>query len=114
MRLRLLPLLALALACSQSESSDDPQATLVKRGKQVFETNCTACHAFDPTQPGPVGPPIAGSSLELVRAKVVHNEYPPGYTPKRTTKAMIPLTHLEPDVPAIAAYLESLGGSKAQ
>ena len=108
----LLPLLLVALACSQGERSD-PQAALVQRGKQVFQTNCTACHAQDPTQAGPVGPAIAGSPLPLLEAKVLRNEYPPGYTPKRTTKAMIPLAHLEPELPAIAAYLESLdGGAK--
>jgi len=111
MRLRLVPLLLLAAcACSQREPSD-PQAALVQHGKQIFQTNCTACHAQDPRQPGPVGPPIAGSPLPLLEAKVLHNEYPPGYTPKRTTRAMIPLAHLEPELPAIAAYLQSLDGN---
>ena len=100
-----LILLALAaVACSQGESSDS-QAALAKRGEQVFLSNCTACHAHDPSEPGPVGPPIAGASLALLEAKVLRNEYPPGYTPKRDTKAMVPLAHLEPELPALAAYL---------
>jgi mono/diheme cytochrome c family protein len=93
-----------ALACSQGGPSD-PQAALVKRGEQVYLNNCTACHARKPSEPGPVGPPVAGSALELLEAKVLRNEYPPGYTPKRDTKAMIPLAHLEPELPAIAAFL---------
>jgi len=102
---RLVPLvLGAALACSQGESRD-PEGARLKRGEQVFLNNCTACHARDPNEPGPVGPPIAGSSLELLQAKVLHNEYPPGYTPKRDTRAMIPLAHLEPELPALAAYL---------
>jgi mono/diheme cytochrome c family protein len=106
MRLRLALSLALgaALACS-GEESGDPQAALVKRGQQVYATNCTACHAPLPTQAGPVGPAIAGAPLALLEAKVLRNEYPPGYTPKRDTKAMIPLAHLEPELPALAAYL---------
>lgn len=100
-----LPLaLVAALACSQGDSSD-PQAALVKRGEQVYLNNCTACHARTPSEPGPVGPPIAGSPLELLQAKVLRNEYPPGYTPKRDTQAMIPLAHLESELPAIAAFL---------
>jgi mono/diheme cytochrome c family protein len=95
----------LALACSEGEASD-PQVALAKRGEQVFQIHCTACHARNPAQPGPVGPPIAGASLELLQAKVLRNEYPPGYEPKRDTKAMIPLVHLEPELPALAAYLE--------
>ena len=100
--LLLLPL----LACSQSEAGG-PEAALAKRGEQVFQVNCTACHARDPRSDGPVGPPVAGASLELLQAKVLRNEYPPGYTPKRDTQAMIPLKHLEPELPALAAYLEA-------
>lgn len=108
----LLPLLLVVTACSQGKANDS-QAELVKRGQVVFQTNCTACHAQDPRQPGPIGPPIAGSPLALLETKVLRNEYPPGYTPKRTTKAMIPLAHLESELPAIAAYLGSLdGGTK--
>jgi mono/diheme cytochrome c family protein len=105
MRPRWLILLALgAAACSQGEPSD-PQAALAKRGEQVFLNNCTACHARSPSEDGPVGPPVAGTSLELLEAKVLRNEYPHGYAPKRDTKAMIPLAHLEPELPALAAYL---------
>ena len=104
MRLCLAPLLVLAVACSQSEPPD-AQAALVKRGEQVYSINCTACHSPLPTQAGPVGPPVAGSTLTLLEAKVLRNEYPPGYTPKRDTKAMVPLAHLEPELPALAAYL---------
>ena len=92
------------VACGGGE--DDPGAALAKRGGVVYDTNCTACHARDPGQKGPVGPAIADSSLELLEYKVLRNEYPPGYTPKRDTKAMIPLVHLEKDLPAIHAFLE--------
>jgi mono/diheme cytochrome c family protein len=110
MRSRLALLLAIAalLACSPGEEGE-PQAALAKRGAQVYQSNCTACHALDPAQPGPVGPPIAGSPLALLEAKVLRNEYPPGYTPKRDTKAMIPLVHLAPELPAIAAFLGEAG-----
>jgi mono/diheme cytochrome c family protein len=96
-------------ACSRSDSSGDANAALVARGKSVYETNCTACHARDPRVDGPVGPANACATPELVTAKVLRNEYPPGYVPKRDTRAMIPLAHLEKDLPALAAYLQSLG-----
>ena len=45
---------ALALAgCGQEKLS--PEA---ERGRTVYTSQCTACHAFDPSQPGPVGPEI--------------------------------------------------------
>ena len=78
-----------------------------ERGKQVYQSVCIACHAYDPTQDGAAGPALAGSSLELLEAKVLRNEYPPGYTPKRATGNMVPLPHLEKDLPSLAAYLAS-------
>ena len=99
-----LPLLA---ACSAGD--DDAQAALVRRGKVVFETNCTACHARDPRDDGPLGPANACASSALIEAKVLRNEYPPGYVPKRDTRAMAPLPHLAKDLPALAAYLQSFG-----
>jgi len=108
MQLRLALPLALVFACSAGEESD-LQAALAKRGEQVYQSNCTACHALDPAQTGPVGPPVAGSSLALLEAKVLRNEYPPGYTPKGETQAMIPLVHLAPELPALAAFLAKSG-----
>lgn len=100
--------LALALplaACGGGgEDSNDP----VARGRSVYLSNCVACHNQNPKLVGPIGPEVAGASLELLQAKVMRNEYPPGYTPKRPTAAMVPLPHLEPDLPALAAYLESV------
>jgi mono/diheme cytochrome c family protein len=99
---------ALGLGCSGGEAAGS-KAALVKRGKVVFETNCIACHAPDPRRDGPVGPANACSSAALLAAKVLRNEYPPGYTPKRDTRAMAPLPHLEKELPALAAYLQSMG-----
>lgn len=95
-------------ACSSGEPGDE-KAALVKRGKVVYETNCSACHSPDPRKDGPVGPANACASAELLAAKVLRNEYPPGYAPKRDTRAMVPLPHLEKEIPALAAYLRSLG-----
>jgi mono/diheme cytochrome c family protein len=100
------PLALVVLACSAGEESD-PATALAKRGEQVYLSNCTACHALDPKQAGPVGPPVADSSLALLEAKVLRNTYPPGYTPQRDSQAMIPLVHLAPELPALAAFLAS-------
>ena len=102
-------LVALALGAAAGGcdgGAENPNAALVRRGETVYQTTCTACHARDPGQKGPVGPAIAGSSLELLESKVLRNEYPPGYTPKRDTQAMVPLVHVEKDLPAVHAYLD--------
>jgi mono/diheme cytochrome c family protein len=94
-------MVALALGgCEQDTLSAD-----ARRGRQVYMSQCTACHASDPSQPGPIGPDIKGSSRELLEAKVLHGTYPPGYTPKRPTKVMVPIPAVAPEIPALAEYL---------
>ncbi|MFZ5477840.1 MAG: c-type cytochrome [Myxococcota bacterium] len=97
----MLPILLL-IACGPGESLS-PEAA---RGKQVYQTHCTSCHHADPAKTGPVGPAIKGSSRELLEARVIRGEYPPGYTPKRTTTLMPALPQLKDDVHALAAYLQ--------
>lgn len=88
-----------------SGESTGGELDLAGQGKSIYGQVCIACHAMDPNQEGALGPAIAGSSLPLLEAKVLHNEYPEGYTPQRTTKNMVPLAYLEKDLPALAAYL---------
>ena len=80
---------------------------LVAAGRSVYMANCIACHSMTPTQDGALGPAVGGASLELLEARVLRGEYPEGYTPKRPSRVMIPLPHLEPKLPELAAYLGS-------
>src|SRR5256885_14814642 len=56
----------------------DPEA---ERGRQGYLAQCTACHATDPAQAGPVGPPLQGSTRELPESKDLRGTCPPGYRP---------------------------------
>ena len=78
---------------------------LIARGERVYNVNCIACHHRDPRQDGGLGPPVAGASRELLEARVLRAEYPPGYTPKQDTRLMVPLKHLEPEIEALTAFL---------
>ena len=49
---------------------------------------------------------MKGSSRELLEARVVQGNYPPGYTPKRPSKVMPPRPDLAPSIPDLAAYLQ--------
>ncbi|MGK5083029.1 cytochrome c [Bdellovibrionota bacterium FG-1] len=82
-----------------------PQQALTERGRTVYLTNCTACHNRDPHQAGALGPDIWGSSLELIRNRVMSGQYPPGYQPKRVTQVMQPLPHLKAEIEALHAFL---------
>ena len=81
---------------------------LVAAGRSTYMANCIACHAMDPTIDGALGPAVAGSSIELLEARIVHGGYPEGYEPKRPSRVMVPLPHLEPRIPELAAYLQAL------
>jgi mono/diheme cytochrome c family protein len=89
-------------ACGESPTAVDP---LAERGRQVYMSQCSQCHAPDPAQTGAVGPPVVKASAALLEAKVVRGEYPPGYVPKRPTRVMPPMPALAPDIPALTAYL---------
>jgi len=103
-----------AFACSeQTPDAPDGAATpaaeaaaAVERGRKIYENVCIACHDADPTQPGSLGPPLAGASLALLEAKVLRGEYPPGYTPKRPSRTMPRFEYLKDRLGDVAAYLQ--------
>ena len=92
------------VALSPEQQTDE----LIAKGKSVYSNHCTACHAPQPDVAGAVGPAIAGSSKELVEARILNAAYPEGYTPKRATKAMPAMPYLKRDLDAITAYLQSI------
>jgi mono/diheme cytochrome c family protein len=102
---RAAPLALLALAAALAGCSEGARSPEAERGRQVYLANCVACHNTDPSQPGPLAPPVKGSPRELLEAKVVNGTYPPGYSPKRPTKVMVPLPAVAPEIPALAEYL---------
>ncbi len=98
-----LLLLAAALAAACSEGTKLSPAA--ERGRQIYLAQCTACHAADPSQNGPLGPAVKGSSRELIEARVLRAAYPPGYTPKRTSAIMQPMPQVAGEIDALAAFL---------
>jgi mono/diheme cytochrome c family protein len=96
--------LQLWTACGKQDANADPK---VMAGRGVFLSNCIACHNANPARDGSLGPSIKGSSLELLQARVLRAEYPPGYAPKRPTKIMVKLPLTEADVEALHAYLNA-------
>ncbi|MDP3940080.1 MAG: cytochrome c [Deltaproteobacteria bacterium] len=89
------------------DGGNEASGTPADRGRRVYKVNCTVCHNADPSLPGAVGPAIKGSSPELVEARVLRAEYPPGYTPQRDSKLMPAQPHLAKDIDALAAFLGS-------
>lgn len=106
-RERLAAILALAIAASLGAGCKQRKLTPLERGRLVYNTTCVECHNRDPNLAGVKGPPIAGSSRELIEARILNLSYPPGYTPKRTTHEMRKLPNLKPDIGNLAAFLQA-------
>lgn len=107
--MRFLPrrwIAALALSVGAAGCGGPALGPEAERGRQIYLAQCTACHASDPSQAGPVGPPLKGSSSELLEAKLLRGAYPPGYRPKRPSTLMPLQPTLAPDIPALAAFLK--------
>ena len=103
---RLLFVLVLAFSAGAcGEGSKKTGEADSDRGKQVYLAQCTSCHNTDPAKAGPVGPPVSGSSRELLEARLLRAGYPPGYAPKRDTTVMPAQPQLAPYVNDLAAYL---------
>ena len=98
-----LAVVAALAGCSDQTGPGGPAA---ERGRQVYLTQCITCHNPDPSLAGPVGPPLRGSSRELLDAKILKGAYPSGYAPKRPTTVMPPQPALESDIASLAAFLK--------
>ena len=98
-------MLATATAFTGCSEPSTPGRAAAERGRQVYLSQCIACHSSDPAVAGPVGPPIKGSSRELLEAKLLRGTYPPGYAPKRPTTLMPPQPALAGDIDNLTAFL---------
>jgi mono/diheme cytochrome c family protein len=107
---------ALLLSCTKTpppSSQNSPSAQsnpvdLIAHGRKTYISNCIACHNINPTLDGNVGPAIAGSSHDLIQARVTKGQYPTGYQAKRQTHLMQPIPGLENEIDALSAYLASV------
>lgn len=85
---------------------------LIAEGKSVYMANCITCHNKDPNSKGPIGPELKDTPLEVMIVKVRTGRYPvvlpSGFVPKRKTKQMKKLPHLEDKVQAIHAWIQSM------
>lgn len=92
----------------------DPLDTLtgIERGDYIYHSVCIQCHNKDPNVAGSVGPIMVDAPQDVMYSKVMTGRYPdvlpPGFVPKRQTRAMRPLPHLEKEVPVIWAYVQSV------
>ncbi len=104
----------LASGCTKKPApviSEMSSEQLVERGKAIYQLNCITCHNPDPGKNGILGPLVSGSNRALLEGRILHATYPVGYKPKRETQQMPALPHLEKEIPALEAYLNSTVGA---
>jgi mono/diheme cytochrome c family protein len=95
--------------CQKDRPPADPAQVLVDKGRRLYTLRCASCHnPGNPAVDGALGPAVAGSSRELLDARLNHRTYPDGYTPKRTTNVMQRLPHTPEELDAMHAFLNAL------
>lgn len=82
------------------------------KGKRLYQT-CIQCHNKDPNVKGPIGPELTDAPLSIMQWKVENgggypSTLPPGFVPKRKSKAMKKIPNLVKDVPHIYAWIQSV------
>ena len=75
------------------------------KGKVVYYANCTSCHNYNPKKAGSIGPDIYGSSIELLKNKVLYGKYPKNYQAKRIRGVMPLYPHLNKQISNLHAFL---------
>ena len=81
--------------------------TNIEKGKMVYFANCVSCHNNNPKKPGSIGPEVHGVSIDVLTQKIVSGKYPENYRPKRTSKIMPSMPHLNKEISNLHAFINS-------
>ena len=81
--------------------------TDIEKGRMVYYANCVSCHNNNPKKPGSIGPEVYGLSLDVLTQKIVSGKYPEYYKPKRTSKIMPSMPHLNKEISNLHVFINS-------
>ena len=81
--------------------------TNIEKGRMVYFANCVSCHNNNPRKPGSIGPEVYGVSIDVLTQKIVSGKYPENYIPKRTSKIMPSMPHLNKEITNLHAFINS-------
>ena len=81
--------------------------TDIEKGRMVYFANCVSCHNNNPRKPGSIGPEVYGVSIDVLTQKIVSGKYPENYRPKRTSKIMPLMPHLNSEISNLYAFINS-------
>ena len=94
-----------AEADQKNRNSTVALTTDIEKGKMVYFANCVSCHNNNPKKPGSIGPEVYGVSIDVLTQKIVFGKYPENYKPKRTSKMMPSMPHLNKEISNLHAFI---------
>ena len=81
--------------------------TDIEKGQIVYFANCVSCHNNNTKKPGSIGPEVYGVTLDVLTQKIVYGKYPENYRPKRPSKIMPSMPHLNKEISNLHAFINS-------
>ena len=81
--------------------------TDIEKGRMLYFANCVSCHNNNPKKPGSIGPEVFGVSIDVLTQKIVSGKYPENYRPKRLSKIMPSMPHLNKEISNLHAFINS-------
>ena len=81
--------------------------TDIEKGRTVYFANCVSCHNNNPKKLGSIGPEVYGVSIDVLTQKIVSGKYPENYRPKRPSKIMPSMPHLNKEISNLHAFINS-------
>ena len=79
----------------------------IEKGRMVYFANCVSCHNNNTKKPGSIGPEVYGVPIDVLTQKIVSGKYPENYRPKRTSKIMPLMPHLNSEISNLYAFINS-------
>ena len=81
--------------------------TDIEKGRMVYFANCVSCHNNNTKKPGSIGPEVYGVPIDVLTQKIISGKYPKNYRPKRTSKLMPLMPHLNKEISNLHAFINS-------
>ena len=79
----------------------------IEKGRMVYFANCVSCHNNNPKKHGSIGPEVYGVSTDVLIQKIISGKYPENYRPKRPSKIMPSMPHLNKEISNLHAFINS-------
>ena len=79
----------------------------IEKGRMVYFANCVSCHNNNPKKSGSIGPAVYGVPIDVLIQKIVSGKYPENYIPKKQSKIMPLMPHLNKEITNLHAFINS-------